>query len=40
MSSQTCQEEIAEQIFDTIVNSYFSLFKEFEVKFDELCLTD
>lgn len=40
LTSHTYQEEISEQIFDRIVNSYYSLFLSFENKMDDLCRTD
>ncbi|WP_319227442.1 nucleotidyltransferase substrate binding protein [Draconibacterium orientale] len=40
LSSHTYQEEIAEQIFNRIVNDYFELLRQFEKKMEELCHTD
>lgn len=40
LSSDTYQEEVAEKIFNNIVDIYYPLFKQFEVKMDELNFTD
>ena len=40
LTSHTYQEDISQQIFNRIVNSYFELFKQFEIKMDELCSMD
>ena len=40
LSSHTYHEDISDQIFNRIINSYFDLFKQFEMKMDELCHMD
>jgi nucleotidyltransferase substrate binding protein (TIGR01987 family) len=40
LSTQTYQEEIFDEIFKRILDSYFELFKAFQSKMDKLCLTD
>jgi nucleotidyltransferase substrate binding protein (TIGR01987 family) len=40
LSSHAYDEEISEQIFSRIVNTYFTLFRQFEIKMNGLCNSD